>query len=152
MDGVVEARSRPPVHPLLTLGTHKNRDEAKRTVGSARIEDNEADPYRALSDAVTAMKAEDEGDESRPRLIVFVTDDEDNTHLTSGDRLEGLLTTLRQAGVPVVMASLDVGGCAKGRPDERIAAASGGRCLDASGDLIAGLRDEVARAGTGEGT
>lgn len=135
-----------PYTPLLALGTHKNRDEAKRTVGGARIEDNEADPYRALSDAVTAVKA---GGDDRPRLIVVVTDDEDNV---TGGRLEGVLTTLRQAGVPVVMASLDVGGCAKGRPDERIATASGGRCLDGSGDLIAGLRDEVGRTGTGEGT
>ncbi|MEU9861141.1 VWA domain-containing protein [Streptomyces sp. NPDC047971] len=139
-----------PYTPVLALGTHRNHDEAKRIVGGARIEDNEADPYRALSQAVTAMKAED--DDSRPRLIVFVTDDEDNTRLTAGDRLESLVTTLGQAGVPVVMVSLDVGGCAKGRPDERIAVASGGRCLDASGDLIAGLRDEVARTGTGEGT
>jgi hypothetical protein len=48
------------------------------------------------------------------------------------------------------MAALDSGGCAKGRPDQRISDASGGRCLDTKGDLVAGLRDEVARTGTGD--
>ncbi|MFD7326400.1 substrate-binding domain-containing protein [Streptomyces sp. NPDC059875] len=140
-----------PYTPLLAVGTHRNRDEARKTVGGARVEGNEADPLRALRAASTAMETEGEGDDSRPRLIVYVTDDEDNTRITPAD-LEGMLAALRQGGVPVVMASLSVGGCAKGRMDERIATASGGRCLDSSGDLIAGLRDEVARTGTGEGT
>ncbi|MET9375221.1 substrate-binding domain-containing protein [Streptomyces sp. NPDC002992] len=139
-----------PYTPLLALGRHKDRDAARKTIGDARLAGNEADPFQALKDASAAMETQGEDDDSRPRLIVFVTDDEDNSRI--GDRMDGLLTSLRQSGVPVVMASLDVGGCAKGRAGERIAEASGGRCLDSSGDLIAGLRDEVARTGTGEAT
>ncbi|MGW2561063.1 hypothetical protein ACWCXB_17800 [Streptomyces sp. NPDC001514] len=48
------------------------------------------------------------------------------------------------------MASLDSGGCDKGKPDAAISEASGGRCLDTRSDLVAALRDEVARTGTGE--
>ncbi|MER6999366.1 VWA domain-containing protein [Streptomyces sp. NPDC000410] len=140
-----------PYTELLALGTHPRRAEAGAAIRRARVVDHEADPYNALRAALTAVGSRAEGDDS-PRLIVFVTDDEDNNRLTSGDRLEGLLTSLRQGGVPVVMASLDVGGCAKGRADERIAEASGGRCLDSAADLVAGLRNEVARTGTGEGS
>ncbi|MFI5812475.1 hypothetical protein ACIA7S_16080 [Streptomyces sp. NPDC051643] len=48
------------------------------------------------------------------------------------------------------MAALDSGGCAKGSPDQRMSEASGGRCLDTGGDLVADLRNEVARTGTGD--
>ncbi|MEU9984527.1 vWA domain-containing protein [Streptomyces sp. NPDC050856] len=137
-----------PYTPLLPLGTHPRRDEARRTVGTARVLDHEADPYRALRAALDALRPA-AGDDDGPRLIVLVTDDEDNGHLTADGRLPELTSALSRAGIPVVVASLDVG-CARGGPDVRIAAASGGRCLDSSDELVAGLRDEVARAGTGE--
>ncbi len=48
------------------------------------------------------------------------------------------------------MASLDSAGCDKGKPDAAVSEASGGRCLDTKTDLVARLRDEVARTGTGD--
>lgn len=88
-------------------------------------------------------------DDERPRLIVYVTDDEDNNRLT-GANLDAVLKKARAVQVPVAMVSLVGGGCDKGKPDERVSEASGGRCLDADTDLGAGLHDEVARTGTGE--
>lgn len=53
-------------------------------------------------------------------------------------------------GVPVTVAVLGSGGCDEGRPDQRIAEVSGGRCLDAGDDVGAALHDEIARIGTGD--
>lgn len=137
-----------PYAELLRFGPHKRRD-AERALDRAAVQDAEADPYGALKAALDTMARKGKDDE-RPELIVYLTDDEDNNHLTAKDHLDELLTSARTKGVPVVMAALDSGGCAKGRPDQRISDASGGRCLDTKGDLVAGLRDEVARTGTGD--
>ncbi|WP_309505795.1 substrate-binding domain-containing protein [Streptomyces pyxinae] len=134
--------------PLLALAAHARRAEAEAALARARVADLEADPYAALRSALDAMRPRNAGDDS-PRLIVYVTDDEDHDRLT-GARLTELLGALRAAAVPVVMASLDIGACAAGKADARIAEASGGRCVDGSEDLAAGVRAEVARTGTGD--
>jgi hypothetical protein len=137
-----------PYTELLSFGPHKRQD-AERALDGAAVKDAEADPYGALKAALDTM-AQKGRDDDRPELIVFLTDDEDNNHLTAKGRLDKLLTSSHTRRAPVVMAALDSGGCAKGRPDQRISDVSGGRCLDTKGDLVAGLRDEVARTGTGD--
>ncbi|MFJ1605403.1 caspase family protein [Streptomyces sp. NPDC088253] len=144
----VASPGRSPYAELLPFGPHKRRD-AERALDRAAVKDAEADPYGALKAALDTM-AQKGKDDDRPELIVFLTDDEDDNHLTAKGHLDELLTSARTKDVPVVMAALDSGGCAKGRPDQRISDASGGRCLDTKGDLVAGLRDEVARTGTGD--
>ncbi|WP_327135083.1 substrate-binding domain-containing protein [Streptomyces sp. NBC_01343] len=138
-----------PYGEVLPFGQHK-REEAQRAIpASAQVKDVEADPYRALVAALEYM-AQRGTDDHRPQLIVYLTDDEDNNRLTEGGRLSDLLAAARARRTPVVMASLDSGGCDKGRPDAAVSEASGGRCLDTKGDLVARLRDEVARTGTGD--
>lgn len=46
--------------------------------------------------------------------------------------------------------SLQDGACTPGRFGERLADASGGRCLDPADDIAAELAAEVARTGTGD--
>ncbi|MFM9449085.1 caspase family protein [Streptomyces acidiscabies] len=136
---------------LLRFGPHARAD-AVRALEAARkagARGDQADPYRALRDALEFMKSRGV-DSQRPRLIVYVTDDEDNDRLT-GQNLEDLRELARTAGTPVTMVSLVTGGCEDGRPDAVVSAASQGRCLDPGDDPAASLRDEVARTGTGEG-
>ncbi len=134
---------------VLPFGRH-GREEAQRAIGAAQVKDVEADPYQALVAALEDM-ARRGTDDRRPQLIVYITDDEDNNRLTEGGRLNALLASVRlkEKKIPVVMASLDSGGCDKGKPDAAVSEASGGRCLDTKGDLVARLRAEVARTGTG---
>ncbi|MET9886430.1 vWA domain-containing protein [Streptomyces sp. NPDC006430] len=144
-----EPGSRPAHSVVLPFGKHR-REEAQHAIEtSAQVKDMEADPYQALVAALDAMRQLGT-DDHRPQLIVYITDDEDNNRLTEGGRLEGLLQSAREKKIPVVMASLDSGGCDRGKPDAAISEASGGRCLDTKSDLVARLRDEVARTGTGD--
>ncbi|GGX73902.1 VWA domain-containing protein [Streptomyces minutiscleroticus] len=132
---------------LLSMGRH-TREEAERTLDRhARVHDAEADPYTALKAALGEM-ARRGAEDPRPQLIVLVTDDEDDDRLR-GARLTDLLDAAREGQVPVVTAILEGGTCDRGEPDARLAEASGGRCLDTGDDLVAGLRDEVSRTGTG---
>ncbi|WP_338685742.1 substrate-binding domain-containing protein [Streptomyces acidiscabies] len=136
---------------LLRFGSHA-RAAAVHALEAAReagARGDQADPYRALRDALEFMKRQGV-DSERPRQIVYVTDDEDNDRLT-GQNLEDLRELARTAGTPVTMVSLATGGCEEGRADAVVAAASEGRCLDPGDDPAASLRDEVARTGTGEG-
>ncbi|MFG3099772.1 caspase family protein [Streptomyces sp. NPDC048182] len=134
---------------LLPFGSHPRAD-AERALGRAAVvRGAESDPPGALRAALDTMERRGDADE-RPDLIVYVTDDEDANRL-AGDRLADVLALARASDVPVTMVSLQGGGCAPGKPDARISAAGGGRCLDADDDLGAALHDEVARTGTGEG-
>ncbi|MER7924202.1 MULTISPECIES: caspase family protein [unclassified Streptomyces] len=136
-----------PYKEVLPFGPHQ-RAAAGKVISAIATQDAQADPHAALLAALGYM-AERGADDNGPRLIVYVTDDEDDNRLTGGN-LDAVLAKARSVKVPVAMVSLVGGGCDKGKPDERISAASGGRCLDADTDLGAGLHDEVARAGTGE--
>jgi hypothetical protein len=143
-----EPGAKKPYRLLLPFGPHR-RAAAERTLDrEAAVRDAESDPYAALRAALDDMTGRGT-DDDRPELIVYLTDDEDDDRLT-GARLDTLLDKARTAAIPVVMVSLTNGGCAPARPDARISEASGGRCLDAGGDVGAGLKDEVARTGTGE--
>lgn len=138
-----------PYGEVLPFGRHERQEAQHAIPASAQVKDLEADPYRALLAALEYM-AQRGTDDHRPQLIVYITDDEDNNRLTEGGRLGDLLASVRAGRIPVVMASLDSGGCDKGKPDAAVSEASGGRCLDTKGDLVARLRDEVARTGTGD--
>ncbi|WP_073950756.1 vWA domain-containing protein [Streptomyces kebangsaanensis] len=128
---------------------HHRRAEAERVLDAgARVRDAEADPHAALLAALEYMDRRGTDDE-RPRLIVYITDDEDNNRLTGGN-LEEVLARAGRVKVPVVMVSLVSGSCDRGRADARIAEASGGRCLDAGDNPGRGLREEIARVGTEE--
>ncbi|MFD8619506.1 hypothetical protein [Streptomyces sp. NPDC059612] len=50
----------------------------------------------------------------------------------------------------MVTVSLRGGGCAPDQLNQRLAEATGGRCLDVSDDLATELTAEVARTGTGD--
>ncbi|WP_405992038.1 substrate-binding domain-containing protein [Streptomyces sp. NBC_00986] len=136
----------PPYKVLLAFGPN-TRTAAESAIDKAKVQDAEADPHAALLAALDYL-AEHSADDERPRLIVYVTDDEDNNRLT-GANLDAVLKKAGLVKVPVAMVSLVSGGCDKGKPDERISDVSGGRCLDADTDLGASLHDEVARTGTG---
>ncbi|MFF0189080.1 VWA domain-containing protein [Streptomyces sp. NPDC005244] len=133
---------------LLPFGPHRRADSEKTIDEKAAVRDAESDPDGTLRAALKFMAGRGKDDE-HPQLIVYVTDDEDNNHVT-GKGLDALSETMKRTGIPVLMAALDSGGCDRGKPDARISEASGGRCLDTKGDLTTGLRDEVARTGTGD--
>ncbi|MEU6918218.1 vWA domain-containing protein [Streptomyces olindensis] len=136
---------------LLDFGTHSRAraEQALKTgKGGAEVRDAEADPGAALLDALAFMRERGASDE-RPQLIVYLGDGEDDERL-SGDRLREVEERARASGVPVVMVTLNSGGCDRDRPGTRVAEAAQGRCLDAGDDLVPALRDEVARIGRGE--
>ncbi|QES48242.1 hypothetical protein DEJ50_10870 [Streptomyces venezuelae] len=137
-----------PYSELLPFGAH-GRAEAEQALAAAKVKDLEANPYDALTAALEDL-AQRRAEKERPHLIVYITDDEDNNRLAPQARLNDLLALSRSKGVPVVMVSLN-SGCDPNKPGLLISAASGGRCLDTKTDLVAGLRDEVARTGTGTG-
>ncbi|MFI6207380.1 substrate-binding domain-containing protein [Streptomyces sp. NPDC051041] len=135
-----------PYETLLPFGQH-GRGDARRAVDErARVRDAEADPHAAL---LAALEEMERLGTDRPRLIVYVTDDEDVGRLT-GTRLADVLARVRSVQVPVTTVLLEGAGCDAGRPNARVSAASGGRCIGVDEDLGAALRDEVARTGTGE--
>jgi hypothetical protein len=138
----------PPTRQLVPLDTHPDVGAVRRTIAGLRTVDRESFPGPALSAARAAMT----GHQKPPggaQLIVYITDDEDDTHLKD-DALDKLLRTIAGDPVPVEWVSLATGGgCATGKTGERIARISGGRCLDASSSQVSELRDDVARAGTG---
>ncbi|MCX2922116.1 vWA domain-containing protein [Streptomyces sp. NEAU-W12] len=136
-----------PYETLLPLDSHRRADAERTLDARARVRDAEADPRDALGDAFDTL--EPSGTDSRPRMIVYITDGEDSDQL-SRDHLDDILSGARTSDVPVTVVSLTNGGCDPDRPDRRIADVSGGRCLDSGDDPGTALRDEVARTGTGE--
>ncbi|MFF3859631.1 substrate-binding domain-containing protein [Streptomyces sp. NPDC002209] len=135
---------------VLPFGKYQRKEAQSAIAAKAQVKDLEAEPDKALVAALDYMRQR--GTDGRgPQLIVYITDDEDNNRLAEGGRLGTLLQAVRTGRrIPVVMASLDSAGCDKGKPDAAVSEASGGRCLDTKSDLVARLRDEVARTGTGD--
>lgn len=136
-----------PYEAVLPFGRHTRKD-AERAVDAARVRDAEADPHAALLAALDDLAAR--GPDERPRLVVHITDGEDDDRLT-GANLDDVLTRAGAAGVPVTMVSLEAAWAATrtARPPAsppRAAAAA----WTAGENLGAALTDEVARAGTGE--
>ncbi|QGV77248.1 VWA domain-containing protein [Streptomyces ficellus] len=139
-----------PYSTVLPMDGHRP-DTARATLGSkaALHPDLEADPYRALGQAVDTLAARGR-DDDRPQLVVLLTDDEDSRRPGWQRQLDDLTDRTRDKGVPIVMAVMESGACAAGAPARRVADTAGGRCLDAPGTLVRDLAAEVAWVGKGE--
>ncbi|MFI1968504.1 hypothetical protein BLA24_05485 [Streptomyces cinnamoneus] len=157
---VASAGSGAPYRELLPFGTHGSWSRAadkseqdKAAEAGRKVDDavpepsQEADIGGALREALNQMPRGDE-DDGHPQLIVLLTDDEDNDRMNAA-RQDDLVTFVRGRNVPVVMVSFDSGGCLKDRLDLRLAEASGGRCLDARGDLARDLAAEISQVAQG---
>jgi Mg-chelatase subunit ChlD len=138
----------PPYGELVPLTSHPSADDPRKRLAAAKT-GGEAHPGDALLEALAELKSHQVA--GHPQLIVVLTDDEDDTWVTDDQ-----LTMLRKAAaaqhVPVDWVSLTSGGCTNGSGHRgpQIAAATGGRCLDPSGNQAARLHDEVDRVGTGD--
>ncbi|MCX4676984.1 VWA domain-containing protein [Streptomyces sp. NBC_01433] len=135
-------------HPdVVPFGRH-GLPTAQKAVGAAKVVDADADIATGLTDALAELREGASGPD--PRLIVLVTDDEDS----SGLRRKDIDAVVRAAGqgppVRVVAVSLRNGGCAPGQLNQRLAEATGGRCLDPSDGIATELTAEVAKTGTGD--
>lgn len=133
---------------LLPFGTH-DRKAAEGKVAEATTVRQDARPDLALHEALAELRGRAKNGD-RPQLIVFITDDEDSTGIPPS-----ALTSLVQdaaAGAPsrVVTVSLHSGGCTAVALNQRITAATGGRCLDPAVELATELPAEVAKTGTGD--
>ncbi len=157
---VASAGSDPPYRELIPFGTHGSwsttagKDEqAKATKAGKAVDDSapelslEADIGGALRAALQQMPGGNE-DDGHPQLIVLVTDDEDNDRMNA-DQRNDLVKLVSERKVPVVTVSFNPGGCLEGQLDLRLAEASGGKCLDARGDLAKGLGAEVSQVAQG---
>lgn len=86
----------------------------------------------------------------QPRLLVLVTDGEDFEAVGDKDQKRLVREAAKTPLVRIVTVSLQDGACTPGRFGERLAGASGGRCLDPADDIAAELAAEVAKTGTGD--
>jgi hypothetical protein len=138
----------PPYHQLVPIGSRTDPTGPRRLLAAAGT-GGEAHPGDALLDALAELKSHQEN--GHPQLVVVLTDDEDDTWITDR-QLADIAKAATAQHVPVDWVSLTSGGCTSGdhHRGPQIAAATGGRCLDPAGNQAAGLRDEVARAGTGD--
>nr|WP_223188065.1 VWA domain-containing protein [Streptomyces sp. CBMA29] len=146
--GVWTVVGTPPTRQLVPLGRHSDLAGIRGKVKATKLVDEESYPGPALDAALTEM-TERQKATSGAQLIVYITDDEDDGHF-SGRDLPDLLARIAARPVPVEWVSLAPGGgCAAGSVGAQIAKTSGGRCLNASSSQVSELRDDVARAGTG---
>ncbi|MFD3606623.1 caspase family protein [Streptomyces atroolivaceus] len=123
-------------------GAQKAVTDARTAAFDARIADGLSDALDTLRNGST--------DAEQPRLLVLVTDGEDLEAVEEDERKE---LVAKAAGTPlvrIVTVSLQSGACADGRLGDRLAEASGGRCLDPAADIAVELAAEVAKAGTGD--
>ncbi|MBY8879018.1 vWA domain-containing protein [Actinacidiphila acidipaludis] len=139
---------KPPATPLVPFTSHTSAGEPAKLLAAATT-GGEAHPGDALIAALAELK--NHAGNGQPQLVVVLTDDEDDTWVT-GRQLAELTKAARDQHVPVDWVSLTSGGCTAGNGHRgpQIAAATGGRCLDPSGNQAAGLHDEVDRVGTGD--
>lgn len=121
---------------------------ARAAIGRAPAVNKNARVLEGLRDGLSELRSGPQG--PVPRLLVLVTDDEDSADLQDEDvrALEDSAT--EGPPVRVVTVSLRGGGCAPDLLNQRLAEATGGRCLDASDDLATELAAEVAKTGTGD--
>ncbi|MFF7193131.1 substrate-binding domain-containing protein [Streptomyces sp. NPDC008079] len=146
--GVWTVVDKPPTQQLVPLGRHSDLAGIRREVKATKLVDEESYPGPALDAALTEM-TEHQKATGGAQLIVYITDDEDDEHFKGRD-LPDLLARIAARPVPVEWVSLAPGGgCAAGSVGAQIARTSGGRCLNASSSQVSELRDDVARAGTG---
>lgn len=137
----------PAERSLVPFGRHADPAAARRALDGAGT-GGEAHPPDALRDALASLASH--ASAGHPQLLVFVTDDEDDTWLTDAD-VAALVKQARKQQVAIDWVSLVSGGCTgSGHRGPQVAPTTGGRCLDSSDNQAAGLRDEVARVGTGD--
>lgn len=142
----VSGAHRPYYRELLRL-SHPSAD-GPRILAAAKA-GGEAHPGEALLEALAQLKSHQVS--GHPQLIVVLTDDEDDNWVTNAQLAELTKAAVVQH-VPVDWVSMASGGCTSGSGHRglQIAADTGGRCLEPSTSQAAGLRDEVARVGTGD--
>ncbi|HWU07900.1 MAG TPA: caspase family protein [Streptomyces sp.] len=131
-----------PFGPQTTAGVQKAVAGARTAGFDARIAEG--------LEAALATLRDDSADAEQPRLLVLVTDGEDFEAVRRKEQQELVADAGRTPLVRIVTVSLQDGACAPGRFGERLAGASGGRCLDPADDITAELAAEVAKAGTGD--
>ncbi|MGW6347004.1 substrate-binding domain-containing protein [Streptomyces sp. NPDC055080] len=135
-------------HPdVVSFGQH-GLTTAQQAVGAAKAVDANADIVAGLTDALAELREGASGPD--PRLLVLVTDDEDSAGLPRKDIDAVVKAAGKGAPVRVVAVSLRDGGCAPGQLNQRLAEATGGRCLDPSDGIATELTAEVAKTGTGD--
>ncbi|WP_406462609.1 VWA domain-containing protein [Streptomyces sp. NBC_00111] len=137
-----------PAADLLEFGKN-SRADAQRAVAGAKavgLDARFADGMEAALSTLRTGSAETE----QPRLLVLVTDGEDFESVAEKEQKRLAALAARTPLVRIVTVSLQDGACTPGRFGERLAVASGGRCLDPADDIAAELAAEVAKAGTGD--
>ncbi|MFE4689902.1 substrate-binding domain-containing protein [Streptomyces sp. NPDC056749] len=137
-----------PVKELVRLGPNI-RAGVQRAVSGAGTAAFDARIGAGLGAALTALRDGSAAVE-QPRLLVLVTDGEDFEDVGKNEQEELVTEAGRTPPVRIVTVSLQDGACAPGRFGDRLAVASGGRCLDPGDDIAAELAAEVAKAGTGD--
>ncbi|MFF2726418.1 caspase family protein [Streptomyces sp. NPDC058008] len=148
--GVRMTAVRPGEPPTEIVEFRQNdRAGARKAVAGARTAALDARIAEGLRGALGTLRQDPAAGE-QPRLLVLVTDGEDFEAVAKSEQ-EKLVASARLTPlVRIVTVSLRDGACAAGRFGDRLAAASGGRCLDPADDIAVGLVAEVAKAGTGD--
>ncbi|MFF5895763.1 substrate-binding domain-containing protein [Streptomyces argenteolus] len=130
------------------FGPH-TRATAQNDVAGARAVAHDARVAESLKGALATLRA-GRDEEEQPRLLVLVTDGEDFEDVGQAQQKQLVAEAGEEPLVRIVTVSLQNGACADGRFGERLATASGGRCLDPADDIAAELAAEVAKTGTGD--
>ncbi|MFB4424201.1 substrate-binding domain-containing protein [Streptomyces sp. QL37] len=136
-----------PATDLVPFGAN-TRAGAQRTVAGAGTAAFDARIAAGVREALSTLR--DSPEAERPRLLVLVTDGEDFEAVTEKEQRRLAEEAGKAPPVRIVTVSLQDGACAPGRFGERLAEASGGRCLDPADDIAAELAAEVAKTGTGD--
>ncbi|WP_031092327.1 VWA domain-containing protein [Streptomyces sp. NRRL S-15] len=145
MTAVEEGR---PAVELVKFGPN-SRAEAQKTVVGAKTAAHDARIGAGLRAALETLRR-DPADAEQPQLLVLVTDGEDFEAVEKEEQKKLVAEAGRAPLVRIVTVSLQSGACTPGRFGDRLAEASGGRCLDPGDDIAAELAAEVARTGTGD--
>ncbi|MFD6275405.1 substrate-binding domain-containing protein [Streptomyces sp. NPDC060209] len=128
--------------PNIRAGAQKAVAGARTAAFDARIADGLEAALGTLRGGSTELE--------QPRLLVLVTDGEDFEEVGKSEQRKLVAEAGRTPYVRIVTVSLQDGACTPGRFGDRLAVASGGRCLDPGDDIAAELAAEVAKAGTGD--
>lgn len=125
------------------------RATAQRSVTGAEAVAHDARVAQSLKEALGTLRS-GRDEEEQPRLLVVVTDGEDFEDVGEAQQTALVAEARGEPLVRIVTVSLRNGACAQGRFGDRLATASGGRCLDPADDIAAELAAEVAKTGTGD--
>ncbi|MFJ4837687.1 substrate-binding domain-containing protein [Streptomyces sp. NPDC088746] len=132
---------------LVPFGAN-TRAGAQKAVAGAGTAAFDARIAAGVREALSTLRGSPEAE--RPRLLVLVTDGEDFEDVKEKEQQRLVEEAGKAPLVRIVTVSLQDGACTPGRFGERLAEASGGRCLDPADDIAVELAAEVARTGTGD--